>query len=389
MSDTQRLSDNQAPEARDVVVAVRALAGFILLLVLAILSFHPLLMEGVSRVAEIFPLMVLVLIFVYVARPVVDFVHRMLKRLSRKGETVSEERSLLTTYLILLGVFAISMALIVPALVEEARTLAENLPRYSESVRETIQQYKDRYSHLVPGHIQDRISDATRDIGAMAGDLLKRGVTWVGVVSGTLFWLVGAFLLVPMLGYYFLKDSDGIREFLLAIVSQSQRPRVRAIVLDVHAAMVNFVKGQAVLCLVIGVVTTIAMLFVLPQFAIGLGIVAGITEAVPVVGPILGAVPAVIIAFAAKGWVAALIVTVIYLAIQQLESVILVPRVMGESLGLHPLSLLLGMMVFGNVFGFWGVLLAAPLVATVKVLVIRLFMHTPIDATEGAEAQEG
>jgi len=381
-NETRRLTESGSGEAHGLVVGVRALAGFVLLLVLAIVSFHPLVMEGAVRVAEVFPLMVLVLIFVYVARPVVDFVHRILKRLQPRA-IVSEGRSLLMTYLLLIGFAAIALAIVVPQLVREAGTLAENLPGYANTVRDSLKAYRDRYAHLVPPEVEDRISEATSEVGKLGGDALKRGVTWVGAVSQTLFWLLGALLLVPMLGYYFLADAVGIREFLLGIIGSKHRPAVRAIVMDVHAAMQNFVKGQAILCLAIGLVTVVAMAFVLPQFAVGLAIVAGITEAIPVIGPILGAIPAIIIAFAAKGWVAAVVVGVIYLGIQQLESMFLVPRVMGESLGLHPLSLLLGMMVFGNVFGFWGVLLAAPLVATTKVLVTHLFMDSPVDATQG------
>lgn len=157
--------------------------------------------------------------------------------------------------------------------------------------------------------------------------------------------------------------------------------------------------GQMVLCLIIGTVTTAAMAVVLPQYCIALGLVAGITEAIPVIGPILGAIPAVIIAFAlpGKGGLGlALLVIGIYVVIQQLENVVLVPRVMGHSLGLHPLSLVLGMMVFGNVFGFWGVVLCAPLVATVKILVMHLVgtpegEEPPVEEAVAApqDAQEG
>jgi predicted PurR-regulated permease PerM len=98
----------------------------------------------------------------------------------------------------------------------------------------------------------------------------------------------------------------------------------------------------------------------------------------------------VIIAFALpeKGGLGlAALVILIYVVIQQLENTILVPRVMGHTLGLHPLSLLLGMMVFGNVFGFWGVVLAAPLVATLKIFVLQYTANReaePLEAAGGA-----
>lgn len=369
--------------------SMSAVRSRVTLLILAILSFHPWFRAGVERVIDLLPLLVLVLIFVYVALPVVASTQRLLSR-HAQGQ-VSEERALLMTYVILLGVIAIALALVVPKLVLEAQILADDLPSYSQAAREKILEYRGRLEVLLPPAMHERISDVLRNAGTYAGTALQRGLSYVGVFSQTLVWVLSALVVVPMLGYYFLKDADGIIEFQLRLLDPRSRPRMRAILFGMHEAMQNYVRGQAILCGAIGGVTTIAMLLVLPQFAIGLGIVAGITEAIPVVGPIIGAVPAVIIALASKGWGSALIVTLIYIGIQQLESVALVPRVMGESLGLHPLSLLLGMMLFGNLLGFWGVLLASPLVAAVKVLVTELLEHPadPPVAVERADAAEG
>ena len=373
----------------DISSALTAVQGLLTLLILAILGFHPWFRAGVERVVDLIPLLVLVLIFVYVALPVVAAMRRVLAR-HVKGQ-VSEERALLMTYIILLGVVAIVLALVVPRLVHEAQSLADDLPAYSKAAREKMLEYRERLDTLLPDSAQAKLSEMMGDVGNYAGGLLRQGLTYVGVFSQTLVWVLSAVVVVPMLGYYFLKDAEGILEFQLRLVNERSRGRVRAILLGMHEAMQNYVRGQAFLCAVMGVVTALAMLLILPQFAIGLGIVAGITEAIPVVGPILGAVPAIIIALASKGWVSAVIVALAYTGLQQLESVALVPRVMGEKLGLHPLSLLVGMMFFGNLFGFWGVLLASPLVAAVKVLVTELLEHpanVPVVECESGGAVE-
>lgn len=364
---------SNASALADLATSMGVVRGLLSVLVLTIISFHPWFRAGVERVIDILPLLVLTLIFVYVALPVVGATQRLLAR-HVKGH-VSEERALFMTYIILLGVVAIGLALVVPKLWLEAQALADNLPAYSKVAREKVMEYRDRIEVLLPQAAYQRLTEMMGTAGTYAGSVMQRGLTYVGAFSSTLVWAISAVVVVPMLGYYFLKDADGIIDFQLRLLSPRSRKRVRAILYGMHEAMQNYVRGQAILCGAIGAVTTITMLLILPQFAIGLGIVAGITEAIPMVGPILGAVPAVIIALASKGWVSAVIVTVAYICIQQLESVALVPRVMGEKLGLHPLSLLIGMMFFGNLFGFWGVLLASPLVAAVKVLVTELLEH--------------
>lgn len=381
--DREHRSDSSSA-AGDISAAVSALnasmatlRGSVALLVVVIACFHPWFRAGMERVVEVLPLLVLVIIFVYVSMPVVAAIRRMLARHSKAA--VSDERALFMTFIIVLGIAAIGLSIVLPKLVLEVQALAENLPGYSQRVRDLFTMYRDRLDAVLPDALQAKISEALRDAGTYAGDLLKQGVAWVGLFSQTLIWVVSTAIVVPMLGYYFLKDGEGIVEFWLRLIRPSGRDRTRKILYGVHEAMQSYVRGQAVLCGAMGVVTTLAMLFVLPQFAIGLGLVAGITEAIPVVGPILGAVPAVIIALAGKGWGTALLVVFLYTCLQQLESIVLVPRVMGESLGLHPLSLLLGMMVFGSLLGFWGVLLASPLVAVVKVLVSEYIEHSGED----------
>lgn len=353
----------------------RSLAGLLVLLIAAVVSFHPWVMAMVEKALEVTPLLLLVLIFVYVVNPMVEFVLRHVRRL-RGLARFSYERSLVVTYLLLVLCVGAVLAAIVPHLVREVHTLAVNLPSFAQKIQGTLGDYRDRYFETLPDPVQEQIAAGVGQIGSAASDLLQGGLKYLGAFSSAVLWILGAVMFVPLIGFYLLKDGDEMVSFLVRFAPEESRPRSRRILGEIHLAMQNFIKGQVLLCLVIGVVTTVAMAFVLPQYCIALGLVAGVTEAIPVVGPLLGAIPSVIIAFAIPGGGPglALVVVGIYAVIQQLENSVLVPRVMGESLGLHPLSLILGMMVFGNIFGFWGVVLAAPIVATVKILVIHLFM---------------
>jgi len=279
------------------------------------------------------------------------------------------------TYLILLSVVVTLLAFLVPKLARELQTLAVNLPSFAQKLQVTMLDYRHRYFEALPLPVKEQVTRAVGEIGSTVSQLIQGGLHYVGAVSQAVVWVAGALVLVPLIGFYFLKDGQDILESFVRFAPVGRRGRMRRIMLEVHGAMQSFLKGQVLLCLIVGLVTTAAMALVLPQYCLALGLMAGITEAIPVLGPILGAIPAVIIAFALPdqgGLGLAALVIAIYVVIQQLENTVLVPRVMGQTLGLHPLSLLLGMMVFGNVFGFWGVVLAAPLVATLKILVWHL-----------------
>lgn len=361
-------------QVQDLVVGLGYLNGLLLMLVVAVVSFHPWVVVLVEKALGILPLLLLVLIFVYVVNPLVAFVLRQVRRIPQM-ERFSHARSLVVTYLILLALVATLLAFLVPKLARELQTLAVNLPSFAQKLQVTMLDYRHRYFEALPLPVKEQVTRAVGEIGSTVSQLIQGGLHYVGAVSQAVVWVAGAFVLVPLIGFYFLKDGPDLLESFVRFAPVGRRARMRRIMLEVHGAMQSFLKGQALLCLIIGLVTTAAMALVLPQYCLALGLVAGITEAIPVLGPILGAIPAVIIAFALpeKGGLGlAALVIVIYVVIQQLENTVLVPRVMGHTLGLHPLSLLLGMMVFGNVFGFWGVVLAAPLVATLKILVWHL-----------------
>jgi len=361
-------------QVQSLAVGLRYLNGLLLMLVVAVVSFHPWVVVLVEKALGILPLLLLALIFVYVVNPLVAFVLCQVRRVPQM-ERFSHSRSLVVTYLILLALVATLLAFLVPKLARELQTLAVNLPSFAQKLQVTMLDYRHRYFEALPLPVKEQVTRAVGEIGSTVSQLIQGGLHYVGAVSQAVVWVVGSLVLVPLIGFYFLKDGQDILESFVRFAPVGRRGRMRRIMLEVHGAMQSFLKGQVLLCLIVGLVTTAAMALVLPQYCLALGLVAGITEAVPVLGPILGAIPAVIIAFALpeKGGLGlAALVIAIYVVIQQLENTVLVPRVMGHTLGLHPLSLLLGMMVFGNVFGFWGVVLAAPLVATLKILVWHL-----------------
>ncbi len=190
-----------------------------------------------------------------------------------------------------------------------------------------------------------------------------------------------AFSLFLMIFYTFYITVDGykLKPWLLSLVPPEYLPEVSELGHRINRVWHAFFRGQLMLSLVIGTMTLVAGLFIGLPSALALAIIAGIMEAVPTIGPIIAAIPAVVLALAQGSSVLpvghvtfALITLAVYVLIQQLENSLIVPRIMGSALELHPMVVLVGVVIGASFAGVLGIFLAAPTLATLKVL----FMYT-------------
>ncbi len=359
--------------ARRLLKAVRYVGGVLLALVLVLASFHPWTQKVVGDVMAVLPLLLLVLIFVYVINPLVEFILHQVRKLPG-SHYFSYTKSLIVTYLLILALIIALVAIIAPRLVEEVQILSDNFPYITQKAIGVIDRVRHQYFESLHLEVQERITHALEQMTSLAGTFVGGALQYAGTISSAVVWIAVALVMVPFISFYILSDGPRLFKFWLDLLPPARRPGARVVVSQIHQAMQSFIKGQAILCLVVGAMTTVLLAFVMPKYCIVLGLIAGITEAIPIVGPILGAIPAVILALAIPeegGLTLALVVVVIYVFIQQIENNFLVPKIMGDTLGLHPLSLMLGMMIFSNIFGFWGTVLASPIVATVKIIVLH------------------
>ena len=357
---------------RHILASSRYANALLLTLVIAVVSFHPWVMNMISRAFSILPLLLLVAVFVYVVNPIVLTVMKQIRRLPGHS-LISYNKSLLITYLLFLLTLVIAACIVVPRVVEELNDLASHFPALAKTVQFKLAQGRSVYNDLPPV-VRTKLTDSLGAVASWMGGMIDGSLAYAGVISQAVVWCLGAMVMVPLISFYVMSDGEAMVKNALSCLPVQKRQMTREALNCIHKTMQNFIRGQVLLCCAVGGVTALAMAFVMPQYCLAMGVVAGITEAIPVLGPFLGAVPAVIIALAIPGGgiTKALIVVVIYTLIQQLENNLLVPRIMGSSMGLHPVSLTLGMLVLGNMFGFWGVVFASPMLALIKTLITTL-----------------
>ena len=310
-------------------------------MVVAVILALQLIFAALSGLAHVIVLVVFGVIMAFVLAPLVD---RLAPRIGRSLAVV------FTALVALVVLFGSLAALAVP-LVRETAELAREVPRMVEFVssNETI----NIAGIEISGDVRQRIGT---EIGARLGDWSQqaaRGALRVG--AGILDVLV-----VFVLGIYFLASAPRVRRWVDSMIPTRQRAEFRRIELDAARLFGRYIRGQLLLGVIIGTVSAIAYLILGVPYAVFLGVLAGVLELVPIAGPIVaGAVAAVVSLtepFPLVVWV-----VLAATAIQQLENHILVPRIAGTAVGLHPLAALLAVLVGVEVAGVVGALFAVPL----------------------------
>jgi predicted PurR-regulated permease PerM len=207
------------------------------------------------------------------------------------------------------------------------------------------------------------------------------GKVWSG---GTAVLAVFSLLIItPVVAFYFIVDWPRIVASLERLVPRSQHDTVVKLARETDAAIAGFVRGQTLVCVVLGILYAVALSAVGLNFGLLIGLLSGLISFIPYVGSITGFVLATGIALAQfwPDWMWIGLVIVIFFTGQFIEGNILVPKLVGDSIGLHPLWLMFALFAFGYLFGFLGLLLAVPMAAAVGVLVrfgVDRYLHSPL-----------
>jgi len=324
----------------------------------------------VYRVRSLLPPVILACLLAYLLGPVVGRLTRL--RLSRTKAT-------LVTYLLLLLALAVAASMLVPRVVQQISSINVDLQSIYESMLRIMSSYRTitifEYS-IELSDVFDKLQDSL--IQLITGFASRSAEEMLGIAFGlasgfasTFVWLI--FILV--VSFWLLKDADQIARFFDGLVTPEYRSDADTLRANVGAVWDSFFRGLLLLSLTVGVMTGALTWLVGVKNALLLGILAGVLEVVPTIGPIVACIPAVAVAYfqgsthlpLANGWFALLVLGV-YVGIQQVENIFLAPRIIGGSVRIHPLVVLMGAIGGYAVGGIVGAFLAAPVIGTLRVL---------------------
>ncbi len=279
---------------------------------------------------------------------------------------VSRGWAILAVYLLLGGLTGLAVVKLLPQTALEVQRLTESIPIYSERARGVVDGLQQRVREMgLPPELRESLDRSITQIEIRSVAMLQQllDVRTLSAAAEFLFSL----LLAPFLAFYLLKDLDHFKERFVQSLPRKHRQEILQLLRGLDRVLSGFVRGQILLGLLVGLLAAAASSLLGLRFALLLGIWAGLTEFIPYVGPVLGAVPAVLAALTISPWKAAQ-VAIAFAIIQQLENAVLSPKIMGESVGLHPIVVLFAVLTGGYLAGGWGLILALPVAGLVRVL---------------------
>lgn len=312
-------------------------------------------------------------------------------RLQRMGLTR------LTASLIILALFLliiiILMLALVPLLIQQFGGFIENLPNYIVRLQELARSQGGALAGLLGFDILEKLGlngAASGDISKTVGEIVNKGSLLMGTFLGSL-WVGGQAVLgvisllivAPVVAFYMLVDWDRMVKTIDRCVPVRQQQTVRQLARDIDTAIAGFIRGQSMVCLFLAFWYGLGLTLIGLNFGLLIGLTAGILSFIPFVGSLAALVVAAIIAIA-QGWPSLWLLAMVVLVIgtgQFLEGNILTPRLVGNSVGLHPVWLMFALIAFGSLFGFTGLIIAVPVAAAIGVIArfaVKRYLESPL-----------
>jgi len=271
--------------------------------------------------------------------------------------------AILILFAVVAGVVAASLVLFIPQIIEEFKVFGRDFPQEIAQLREHMTRF-DAWlgSQNVPPVIKDLPENLLVSAGDMFGGMAKQTLNRL---AGGLTRVFLPLIILPLTTFYLLKDAHRLHDTFIRYFPEDNHERVTHLLSQIDLAFGGFIRGRLKLCLVVGAGMIVGLNLTGMKFATVLGIICGICEFIPYIGPVVGAVPVLIIGLVTKKMAIALIIVLI---VQLLENIIFVPMIMSGEMGLHPLVVLFALIAGGQVGGLGGMLISVPLMATIKIL---------------------
>ena len=293
----------------------------------------------------------------------------LVEGLERHG--ISRNSSIALVFILIVAVFAAIIFLILPIIYNELSKLAVILPDTIQSLTKRIEQFRAQFKATgLPSRVALVLDQHLGQGEELVADQLNLFLANLPKALST----VTLYILSPVIAIYFLADWKILEQGFLRVIPQRWRMEWRRLWQDINHVIRQFVRGNIIVAVIVGVLIGVGVKLVGMEYALLIGLICGVSDLIPYFGPVIGAVPSVLLALI-KSPGMALKVILIILIVQQLEGNVISPKLMGESVGLHPLWVVFALLASGEIAGFWGMFLAVPLAAVIRVVLKHIYFR--------------
>lgn len=309
------------------------------------------------------------------------FLDPVADRLERLG--LSRMIATLVILISFIVIFVLALMIFVPILISQLADFGTRLPTYVARLQELVASQNAEWIKNLLGVDSSALKNSIGSILSQGAGFMSTLIQSIWSSGKTLLDIAGLFVVTPVVAFYTLYDWDKMVAKVDSWIPRDHVPAVRQIFTDINSAIAGFVRGQGTLCLILGLLYAAGLTVVGLNFALLIGLFAGLISFIPYVGSLVGLVIALGVAIVQfwPDWLMVGAVLLVFGVGQFIEGNILQPKLVGESIGLHPVWLMFALFAFGALFGFVGLMVAVPAAAAVGVLVrfaIARYMASPL-----------
>jgi len=309
-----------------------------------------------NQTKDVFLLMFASFVIASALYPIVDWMSKKMHR----GLAVG------IVYVVGLLIFIVLSVPCLAVLIEQTKEFMRDFPNYWSHVQSLL--VKGETIIESTGFIPD-YSQALTNLTTFSKEIVSQSIN----ITANIFIGIAMAFTLAFIVLFLLLDKKEVKKGFLLLFPQKYREKAEIITVTTSKKVGGYVRGQLLLMFLVGVLTTISLALVGLEFAFLLGIIAAVLEIVPIVGPVLSAIPAIIIAFAKNPWFA-LYILGIYLLIQRIENSLLAPLILGRFLELHPIIIIFAVLIAAKTLGVFGVILSPAIAAAIYVVVQELYL---------------
>jgi len=274
--------------------------------------------------------------------------------------------SVILVFLAFIGCVAALLFIVMPLGWQQSVNLFNELPRIMTQIQSVLLLLPERYpEYISETRVLELINIAKSELSQMGQWVVTFSLNSLTSIMALLIYLV----LVPILVFFFLKDGASLSRWWVSFLPE-KRDMMRAVWTEMDDQIANYIRGKAIEIVVVGVVTYLTFILLGINYAALLGILVGLSVLIPYIGAALVTIPVALIAFFQWGWSGDFMYLMIaYGIIQALDGNVLVPLLFSEAVNLHPVAIIVAVLVFGGLWGFWGLFFAIPLATLFKAII--------------------
>ncbi|MGE5328454.1 MAG: AI-2E family transporter [Deltaproteobacteria bacterium] len=312
-----------------------------------------------AKIAIIITPFIIGIIIAYLLNPLII---RLEKRKVSRGLAIT----LIGILFLIITVLFLNM--IIPVLYSNITDLISNIPDYTKYYNNLVTWVQTQVNYsMLPQQVKDIVASQIKgNINYLQGFFVSLLKNSLGAISSIFSFFLN-FLMGIFIAFYFLKDIDFFKMQISNLIPRSWRNPVSTTSAEINVVISNYIQGQLTVLAIVAVLETIGLTIAGVKYSLVLGIIGGIANIIPYFGPFIGAVPAVAIAILDSP-MKALFAILVFVIVQQIDNSIISPKIMSESMGLHPITIIFVILFFGTFFGLIGMILAVPLTAILKVI---------------------